>query len=137
MPFSLSAPAAYWIALGRPEPLGWVLWVLVWAEAVAMIVYTYLRLAQRTLQRPPAPAERLRMGWGSLLIAAANLGGAVALSLADVVPRWLSIPYAFLCAEVLWGVFRPAAGLKPAAIGYRQLAVTAAYTILFILTWRL
>ena len=134
---SLSAPAAYWIALGRPEPLGWVLWVLVWAEAVAMIVYTYLRLAQRTLQRPPAPAEWLRMWWGSLLIATANLGAALALSLADVVPRWLFLPYAFLCAEVLWGVYRPAVGLKPTAIGYRQLAVTAAYTILFILTWRL
>ena len=42
---ALNAPAAMWIGLGVPDPSGWLLWALVWAQSAASIVYTYLRLA--------------------------------------------------------------------------------------------
>ncbi len=134
---ALGAPAAYWVGLGRPDAMAWLLWVLVWSEAVTMIVHTYLRLSQRALERPPARAERIRMGRGSLLVAFLGLAAVLALSLSGVVPRGLFLPYALLCAEAIRGVARPAMGLKPTTIGYQQLAFTTAFTALFILTWRL
>jgi hypothetical protein len=38
---------------------------------------------------------------------------------------------------VIRGVSNPAIGLKPRAIGYRQLVVSTLFTLLFIVTWRL
>jgi len=46
---SLAAPAAYWVGLGRYDPAGWWLWILVWFQTAASIVYAYLRLEQRSL----------------------------------------------------------------------------------------
>ena len=44
---SLAAPAAYWVGIGRYDPAGWWLWILVWMQTAASIVYAYLRLEQR------------------------------------------------------------------------------------------
>src|SRR5690349_10805884 len=46
---ALAAPAAYWVGIGRYDPLGWWLWLLVWFQNAASIVYAYLRLEQRDL----------------------------------------------------------------------------------------
>ena len=48
---ALSAPAAYWVSIGLPDPTGWWLFVLAWFQSAASIVYAYLRLEQRQLQR--------------------------------------------------------------------------------------
>ncbi len=134
---ALSAPAAMWVGLGWPDPMGWLLWALTWAQSAAAIVYTYLRLAQRVLDRAPGLATRVRMGRSSLLLTTCTLGFVLGLSLGGILPRWLFVPYAVQWVEVLWGIARPAAGFKPQAIGYRQLAVHTLFTVLFILTWRL
>jgi len=132
---ALAAPAAMWVGAGWPDPAGWLLWLLVWAESAAAIVHAYLRLEQRTLPRVPPIVARLRMGRRALLLTSANLAGVVALAAGDVVPRWLFVPYALQWGETLRGVLRPAIGAKPRAIGFRQLAVTAVFTLLFILAW--
>src|SRR5215207_8346143 len=44
---ALAAPAAYWVGIDRYDPLGWWLWILVWFQNAASIVYAYLRLEQR------------------------------------------------------------------------------------------
>ena len=44
---SLTAPAAYWVGIGRYEANGWWLWILIWLQTAASIVYAYLRLEQR------------------------------------------------------------------------------------------
>jgi hypothetical protein len=44
---SLAAPAGYWVGLGRYDTVGWWLWLLVWFQTAASIVYAYLRLEQR------------------------------------------------------------------------------------------
>ena len=121
---------------GRPDPAGWLLWLLTWAQSAASIDYAYLRLEQRRLLRVPEPGERLRLGRSALLLAVVNTIGTIALGVAGAVPRWLFVPYAVQLAEVARGVARPAAGVKPKAIGYRQLAVSVLFTALFVLLWR-
>jgi hypothetical protein len=44
---SLAAPAAYWVGIGRYDLTGWWLWILVWIQTAASIIYAYLRLEQR------------------------------------------------------------------------------------------
>jgi hypothetical protein len=44
---SLAAPAAYWVGREGYDPTGWWLWILVWFQSAASIVYAYLRLEQR------------------------------------------------------------------------------------------
>src|SRR5512147_2710605 len=36
---SLTAPAAYWIGIGHYDSTGWWLWILVWMQTAASIVY--------------------------------------------------------------------------------------------------
>jgi hypothetical protein len=134
---ALAAPAALWVGLGRPDPLGWWLFGLAWLQSAASIVYAYLRLEQRELKTMPATATRLKMARRALLYTSFNLAAVIVLSLARLLPPLLFLPYALQWAETLWGTFNPAVGLKPTAIGIRQLLVSSLFTILFILTWNL
>jgi hypothetical protein len=59
---SLAAPAAYWVGIGRYDAAGWWLWILVWFQTAASIVYAYLRLEQRELAQVPARSELWKMG---------------------------------------------------------------------------
>lgn len=133
---SLSAAAAYWIGIGRYDPIGWLLWILVWMQSAASIIYAYLRLAQRTLTAPPARREQWQMGFHAALYAAFNLASTLTLSLLTFLPAWLFLPYLLQWAETVWGVFHPAVGWKPTRIGVRQLIVSILWTVLFIATWR-
>ena len=47
----------------------------------------------------------------------------------------LAIPYALQWGETIWGTIKPAVGMRPTAIGLRQLIVSSLFTVLFILTW--
>ncbi len=135
---ALAAPAAYWVGIERPDPLGWLLWALVWFQSSASIVYAYLRLEQRALREPPDMAERLRMGRRALLYTSFNLLAVIGLSLGGVIPALLPIPYALQWGETLWGaLIEPAVGARPTAIGVRQLAISTLFTVLFITTWHI
>lgn len=134
---ALSAPAGYWIGKGVLHPLGWWLWVLTWVQSAASIVYAYLRLKQRGLRSIPAVAERLGMGRRALLYAGFNVGATVVLAILGILPTLVFVPYLLQGIETLWGVFHPAAGVKPTKIGFRQLGVSILFTILFILTWNI
>lgn len=133
---ALAAPAAYWIGAGAAQPVGWWLWAAVWALTAPAIVHAYLRLEQRALSSVPGWSARLRMGAASLLCSAAALVAVFALGRAGILPPWLFAAHALQGAESLYGVARPAVGLKPKAIGWRQLAVSAAATLVFIVAWR-
>jgi hypothetical protein len=132
---ALSAPAAYWIGIASPAPLGWLLFVLVWLQSAASIVYAYLRLAQRELRTAPARKEQFQMGRRALLYTSFNLLIASGLSLASITPILLPLPYALQWGETLWGITHPAIGMKPTRIGVRQLLVSSFFTILFIFAW--
>lgn len=134
---SLVAPAALWVGLGRYDPAGWQLWALTWAQSAASIVYAYLRLEQREQAESPAPRERWRMGRRAMLYNSFNLGAALLLGWTGFLPRWIFVPYLLQWLETVWGIQNPATGWKPTRIGIRQLIVSSAWTILFIITWRL
>ncbi|MDX1438186.1 MAG: hypothetical protein R3335_15345, partial [Anaerolineales bacterium] len=132
---ALIAPAAMWVGVGEPVQIGWLLWILVWLQSAASIVYAYLRLAQRPLKSMPSMPEKLAMGRRALIYASFNLLAAGALSVMGIVPPYLFLPYALQWLETLWGTFNPAVGKKPNSIGIRQTIVTTLFTLLFILVW--
>lgn len=134
---SLAAPAAYWIGISRYDTAGWWLWILVWFQTAASIVYAYLRLEQRELDQVPAHRELWRMGFRSFAYTTFNLAAVLALGLFAVLPRFIFLPYLIQWSETLWGIFHPAIRWKPTRIGIRQLIVSILWTILFIVTWRL
>ena len=132
---ALAAPAAYWVARGHADPTGWWLWALTWFQSAASIVHAYLRLEQRQLTLVPAPATRFKMAWRTLLYTTFNLAAVTALSLSNLLPPLLFLPYLLQWLETAWGTWRPALGLRPTLIGLRQLIVSTLFTILFIITW--
>ena len=135
---ALSAPAALWVEQGAYHPGGWLLWVLIWLQSAASIVYAYLRLAQRKMETTPVFSERLKSGRRALLYTTFNLLLVAVLCLTGTLPPFLWAGYLLQWLESLWGsLIRPAVGWKPTAIGIRQLIISTLFTILFILTWRL
>ena len=107
-----------------------------WAQSSTAIVYAYLRLGQRGLDRATDARTLLRLGGPALAWSTLSLAGVLVLAGLDVVPRWLFVPYAVQWLETLYGVARPAIALKPTQIGWRQLSLSTAFTILFVVTWR-
>jgi hypothetical protein len=133
---SLAAPAAYWIGIGRYDPAGWWLWILVWLQTAASIVYAYLRLEQRTYAEGLKSAELWRLGVRAFAYTTFNVILVLVLEFLFILPRLLFLPYLVQWTETLWGIFHPAVKWKPTRIGVRQLVVSTLWTILFILTWR-
>ena len=133
---ALTATAAYWVGQGRPDPLGWWLFGLVWLQSAASIVYAYLRLEQRPLRIEPDFTTRIQMGSRALLYTTFNLVAAIGLSLGGITPALIALPYLLQWAETIRGTLKPAMQEKPRAIGMRQLAVSTLFTLLFILAWQ-
>ena len=134
---ALTAPAALWIGSGSYDPRGWLLWVLTWFQSAASIVYAYLRLEQRGWPSRPDRPARFRLGWKALAYTSFNFFAAAGAGLvAGFLPRWIFIPFMLQWLETLWGIEHPAVGWRPMAIGLRQLAVSALFTVAFILCWR-
>lgn len=146
---ALAAPAAFWIGREVYDPLGWALWLGAWLQSATSIVYAYLRLEQREMpfeqERPekgkqaagPGRSAVSRLEKRAFAYTSFNLALALVLGWFAILPRWIFVPYLLQWAETLWGIFRPAIGWKPVKIGVRQLAVSALWTALFIICWRL
>jgi hypothetical protein len=122
---------------GRYEPAGWWLWILVWLQTAASIVYAYLRLEQRDQAEGRAQANLWKKRRRAFAYTSLNLAAVLILGFLSVLPRLLFLPYLVQWAETLWGIFHPAIKWKPTRIGIRQLVVSTLWTLLFILTWRL
>ncbi|MEZ0395914.1 MAG: YwiC-like family protein [Anaerolineales bacterium] len=133
---ALAAPAALWAGRGDYDPLGWTLWLLTWLQSAASIVHAYLRLEQRSLAAIAPRAERWKMGRRALLYTSFNLGAALLAACRGWLPPLIFLPYLLQWLETLWGIEHPALGWKPTRIGLRQLLVSTAFTLLFILVWR-
>jgi hypothetical protein len=134
---SLAAPAAYWAGTGQYDPAGWWLWILVWFQTAASIIYAYLRLKQRDQIDSLEPTRAWKMGLRAFMYTTFNLVVVLVLGLLTMLPRFLFIPYLIQWGETLWGIVHPAIKWKPTRIGIRQLIVSTLWTITFIVTWRL
>lgn len=132
---ALVAPAAYWIGVGYTDPLGWVLWGLVWLQSAASIVYIYLRLDQRQWKVYPGISYRLQRGKNAVIIATMNIIIVFVLANFGILTYWMILVYSIQWLESIFGTFNPAIMTKPTAIGFRQLAVSILYTLLFIVFW--
>jgi len=132
---ALAAPAAQWVGAGRPDPSDWVLWVLMWAQSAASITHAYLRLEQRGLGRPPSPAERRRMARPALGLTTFNLVGSGVLGVATSVSPWIALAFLVQWGDTLWCATHPAVGVKPRSIGYRQLATSVLFFVVFVVAW--
>lgn len=132
---ALAAPAGYWIGVGGPHPIGWLLWALTWLQSAASIVYAYLRLEQRVWKNIPTLKYRLKPGLRANLYTSFNLVTVVILSILGILSPWLFIPYLLQWLETLWGTTNPAVRWRPTKIGIRQLIISSLFTLLFIITW--
>ena len=134
---SLVGPAAYWVGVGRYDPLGWWLFLWAWLQSAASIVYAYLRLEQRELKQDQATvmsgSEKWALGKRAFLYTSFNLGASLILGWANWIPQFIFIPFLVQWLETIWGITHPAAGWKPVRIGVRQLIVSMLWTILFII----
>ncbi len=134
---SLVGPAAYWVGVGRYDPLGWWLFLWAWLQSAASIVYAYLRLEQRELKRDQAAvmsrSEKWALGKRAFLYTSFNLGASLILGWGNWIPQFIFIPFLVQWFETIWGITHPAAGWKPVRIGVRQLIVSMVWTILFII----
>ena len=134
---SLVGPAAYWVGVGRYDPLGWWLFLWGWLQSAASIVYAYLRLEQRELKQDQAAvmsgSEKWALGKRAFLYTSFNLGASLILGWVNLVPPFIFIPFLVQWLETIWGITHPAAGWKPVRIGVRQLIVSMLWTILFII----
>lgn len=132
---ALVAPAGMWAGQGAPDTLGWWLWLLMWLQSAVGIVFVYLRLEQRRATQVPPMGRRLREGAPALIIATMGLLLAIGLGQGGLISRWIWIPYLGQGLEVTRGVLRPALGVKPVAIGVRQLIVKIVFVVLFVVLW--
>lgn len=137
---ALTAPAAFWVGIGGYEPNGWWLWLFMWLQSAASIVYAYLRLSQRGVSQEQAEAksraEWWRMGRRAFLYTSFNLVLSAGLGLSAMAPAFIFVPFLAQWLETVWGITHPAVEWKPTRIGVRQLIVSIVWTILFILFWR-
>jgi hypothetical protein len=134
---ALAAPAAYWVGIGRYDPLGWWLFLWAWLQSAASIVHAYLRLEQRDLKPDQLTAESRselwKMGTRAFLYTSFNLSASLILGWANLIPQLIFIPFLIQWLETIWGITHPAAGWKPIRIGMRQFIVSTLWTILFIM----
>jgi len=130
---ALAAPAGYWVAEGTVDAEAWILWALTWLQSAASIVYVYLRLGQRRLDRLPDRRERWRMGARTLAYHLFNSGLSLALALLSLVPWAIPIAFALMLADALEGIAHPPVGARPATIGLRQLAASILFVLLVVL----
>lgn len=133
---ALSAAAMVWAGAGKISLIGWLLFVLCWLQSASSIVYAYLRLEQRVLSFSPDISQRLSMGKRAFLYSSFNLFLALVLAFLAITPRFIFIPYTIQWLETMYGILRPAVGIKPTTIGIRQLIVSTFFTIAFIVIWR-
>ncbi len=134
---SLAAPAAYWVGLGRYDPLGWWFLLWTWLQSAASIVYAYLRLEQRGLKQDQIRGQERsvlwKMGNRAFLYTSFNLGLSLILGWANLIPQLIFIPFLLQWLETLWGIAHPSIGWKPVRIGMRQFIVSSLWVILFII----
>ena len=134
---ALAAPAALWVANGSYDAQGWVLWLLVWFQSAASIIHAYMRLGHRKQAKIPARAEQIQLGKRALMYTSFNFAATLLLGIVGWLPRFIFIPFLLQFGETVWWTFNPAIKAKPTDVGFRQLAISTLFTILFILVWEI
>jgi hypothetical protein len=96
-----------------------------------------MRLDHRTQAQIPARAEKILLGKRALMYTSFNFVATLMLGTIGWLPRFIFIPFLLQFGETLWWAFNPDIKAKPKSIGFRQLAVSSLFTILFIIFWEI
>jgi len=132
---ALAAPAALWVANDGYDAQGWALWILVWFQSAASIIHAYMRLSHRNQAQIPERTEKIQLGKRALMYTSFNFVASLLLGIFGLLPRFIFIPFLLQLGETVWWAFNPAIKAKPTAVGFRQLAISTLFTILFIIFW--
>jgi len=131
---ALSAAAGLWIGRGQYLPLGWLLWIMIWAQSAASIHFVHMRLDHRRWGRIEAFGI-LGKRWPLAVVASSlNLAAMAALGPASGISTWIFIAYLPQWLESLWFARHPTDD-PPVTVGVRQLVISTLYTVLFISLW--
>ncbi len=131
----LTAPAVYWAGMGEVNWNGWILWLLLWLQAIGSILYAYLRLNQREWKSVPPLTERMRAASAALMVCGGDFAIVGVLSSVGILPSGLPLAYLIQFAEAVWGALKPAVGVKPVAIGLRQMVISTLFMVAFAVLW--
>lgn len=133
---ALAAPAGYWVAGGISLTVPWILWLVMWLQAAASIVFVQLRLAQRDWHQAGTLRVRWARGRRALLYSSFNMAVALAgWALLDSWSGWLVLGFGASLADTVEGVLRPAVGARPAAVGIRQAISSCIFVGLAVLAF--
>jgi len=132
---ALAAPAAYYAATGHFDSVALSVWLLCWFQSAAAIVYVYLRLEQRRLSAIPARRQQWAMGWRAVMYHAFNCSASIVLSAFRILPPLVPLAFAAMLAIVIYGTFRPAAGVKPQVLGFAQVGAIVVFVVLLVLAY--
>lgn len=134
---SLAAPAALWVGAGF-SVMGVWLWLLCALQAGASITHVYVLLAYRRMTVAPAMPQRWQMARLAVMWHALNVIIVAMLAALGFVPALVIIAFVAMLAESIYGdVLKPCIGVKPAAIGIRQVFVALAFALLMIVAYHL
>ncbi len=134
---ALAAPAAHAVVIGQITGTAWMLWALCWFQSAAAVVFVFLRLAQRRLSEIPETSVRWRTGRRAMLYHGFNVIGSLALALLGFAPRLTVVPFAAMWVYAVYGVLRPAVGVRPTRLGFAQVGATVVFSVLLITAYRL
>jgi hypothetical protein len=132
---ALGAPAGLWAGIGHTDPIGWLLWLLIWAQGIASILHVYVKLGHRKLGRTPTRSEALVLSRSALAVGIVNALAVACLGQMNLVAGWLFLPFLVQIIETIWATASPRPGARAVAIGFRQLVVTGLFTVMFIFIW--
>jgi len=133
---ALAAPAGLWLGLDRPDPHGWLLWILLWAQSAAALVHVYGQLVERLTAKGAQTAGELWSSAGAgMLLSVANVVGTLLLAVVEEVPVTLVVPYLLQLTEAVLRLRRPAPSRRPSQIGLRQMWVSAVFSVIFLMAW--
>ncbi|NIM95554.1 MAG: hypothetical protein GTO18_17795 [Anaerolineales bacterium] len=133
---ALTAPGAYWLSGGESVSEAAILWLLLWLQSAASIVFVYLRLEQRKLDESPPTRSRLRMGRRTLFYYVFNFLLSIILTAFKLVPVGVPLAFVLMLLDAVEGVLNPPVGAKPQSIGFRQLGASILFVIVMVLAYR-
>ncbi len=123
------APAALIAAEEQLSTTAWVLWLVMGIQNVVGVIYVRLRIADT--HKRPYPRRSV------ILIHAGAVGLIVLLSLFQLAPIWLFVPFGAMLIRAIWAVanVHPIESIKQ--FGFTEIGVEIASGIWIVIVWQL
>lgn len=131
---TMTAPAAYSVALGEWNQTALWLWALSAAYFASSVFYVKLRVTGLHAKRPE---DRHRARRQCIVYHSFLLASLVALAVTRSLPLFVLIAFAPVLARTLWSLLKPAESLNLKRIGMTEILYSLIFLIFTTLTFRL